>query len=100
MPDLHYVHLTNPLQRIYYFSSYQFHKTINIFTGGSSQKALTIEKFEKINIPIPTFPEQQKIAQILSTWDRAIEKYELLIKKYELRKKGLMQQLPMEQLLQ
>ena len=41
----------------------------------------------------PLKPEQQKIAQILSTWDRAIEIQTKLIKKYVLRKKRLMQQL-------
>lgn len=44
-------------------------------------------------IPIPPLPEQQKIAEVLSTWDKAIEKQSQLIEKFELRKKGLMQQL-------
>jgi type I restriction enzyme S subunit len=44
-------------------------------------------------IPIPPLPEQQKIAEVLSTWDKAIEKQTLLIEKLELRKKGLMKQL-------
>lgn len=44
-------------------------------------------------IPIPPLPEQQKIAEVLSTWDKAIEKQTQLIEKLELRKKGLMQQL-------
>lgn len=44
-------------------------------------------------IPIPHLPEQQKIVEVLSTWDKAIEKQSQLIEKLELRKKGLMQQL-------
>lgn len=44
-------------------------------------------------IPLPPLPEQQKIAKILGTWDKAIEMQTQLIKKLELRKKGLMQQL-------
>lgn len=44
-------------------------------------------------IPIPPLPEQQKIAEVLSTWNKAIEKQSQLIEKFELRKKGLMQQL-------
>lgn len=44
-------------------------------------------------IPIPPLPEQQKIAEILNMWDKAIEKQTQLIEKLELRKKGLMQQL-------
>ena len=37
--------------------------------------------------------EQQKISEVLSVWDKAIEKQTQLIEKLELRKKGLMQQL-------
>ena len=44
-------------------------------------------------IPLPPLPEQQKIAKILGTWDKAIEMQTQLIKKLELRKKGLMQHL-------
>jgi len=42
---------------------------------------------------LPPLPEQQKIAQILSTWDKAIEKLEALIAAKQKRKKALMQQL-------
>lgn len=41
----------------------------------------------------PPLPEQRKIAEVLSTWDEAIEKQSQLVEKLELRKKGLMQQL-------
>ena len=46
---------------------------------------------KKYRIPLPPLPEQKKIAQILSSWDQAIEKLERLIELKELRKKGLMQ---------
>ena len=42
---------------------------------------------------LPPLPEQQKIAQILSTWDKAIEKLDALIAAKQKRKKALMQQL-------
>lgn len=48
---------------------------------------------KKLYIPLPPLPEQKKIAEILSTWDRAIETLEQLIAKKEELKKGLMQQL-------
>jgi len=48
---------------------------------------------KKFKIAIPPFPEQQKIARILTTWDKGIEKTEQLIKKKQQLKKGLMQQL-------
>ncbi|MFW6413655.1 MAG: restriction endonuclease subunit S, partial [Verrucomicrobiota bacterium] len=44
-------------------------------------------------IPLPTLPEQRKIAEILSTWDTAIEQTRNLIDAKKHRKKGLMQQL-------
>jgi type I restriction enzyme S subunit len=42
---------------------------------------------------IPPIEEQQKIAQILSQWDEAIETTKNLITQLQLRKKGLMQEL-------
>lgn len=44
-------------------------------------------------ISIPPLPEQQKIAEIINTWDKAIEKQLRLIEKLELRKKGVIQQI-------
>ncbi|MDC7227012.1 MAG: restriction endonuclease subunit S [Spirochaetales bacterium] len=44
-------------------------------------------------IAIPPLSEQKKIAEILSTWDEAIEKLEKLIELKEKRKKGLMNEL-------
>ena len=42
-----------------------------------------------IKIPLPPLPEQQKIAEILSNWDKAIQEVQLLIKKLEVRNKAL-----------
>ncbi len=44
-------------------------------------------------IPLPSFPEQKKIAEILSTRDEAIEQTRKLIDAKKRRKKALMQQL-------
>lgn len=44
-------------------------------------------------IPLPPLPEQEKIAEILSTWDAAIEQTRKLIDAKKRRKKALMQQL-------
>lgn len=65
-------------------------KKYNEATGVPSLSKSTIER---IMIPLPPLPEQEKIAEILSTWDKAIERQTQLIQKLELRKKGLMQQL-------
>lgn len=63
--------------------------------AASSRKDPNITKADVLKFPIlvPSLAEQQKIAKILGTWDKAIEKQSQLIEKLELRKKGLMQQL-------
>ncbi len=48
---------------------------------------------ESIPILLPPLPEQTKIAQILSTWDNAINTAEKLLSNSEQQKKALMQQL-------
>lgn len=58
-----------------------------------NQASISICDLDRIKIPLPPLPEQKKIAEILSTWDKAIEKQTQLIQKLEWRKKGLMQQL-------
>lgn len=54
---------------------------------------ITSNDVAKFPILLPPLSEQQKIAEVLSTWDEAIEKQSQLVEKLELRKKGLMQQL-------
>lgn len=63
--------------------------------AASSRKDPNITSHDIAIFPIliPPLPEQEKIAEVLSTWDKAIEKQSRLIEKLELRKKGLMQQL-------
>ena len=63
--------------------------------AASSRKDPNITKTDVLKFPIlvPPLAEQKKIAEVLGVWDKAIEKQTQLIKKLELRKKGLMQQL-------
>lgn len=51
------------------------------------------KSLKKVKIKLPPLPEQQKIAQILSTWDKAIALQDQLIQEKQALKKGLMQQL-------
>ncbi|TKG95184.1 restriction endonuclease subunit S [Puteibacter caeruleilacunae] len=74
----------------------KFEKTSQLlerWSQGGTMGVLNASILRAISIPLPPLPEQQKIAEILSTWDRAIEKNEALIDQLKLRKKGLMQQL-------
>lgn len=66
---------------------------INILFESAAIPQLTGVQFSSYKIVCPPLPEQQKIAEILSCWDTAIEKQTQLIEKLEVRKRGLMQQL-------
>ncbi|TDO05393.1 restriction endonuclease subunit S [Sunxiuqinia elliptica] len=44
-------------------------------------------------IPLPPLPEQKKIAEILSTWDEAINQTKAIIENLKKRRKGLMQKI-------
>jgi type I restriction enzyme S subunit len=50
-------------------------------------------QIEKFQIPIAPLPEQKKIAEILSTWDKTISTTQKLIDELKLRNKGLAQKL-------
>jgi len=60
---------------------------------GSTIKTIGLPFFKKLKIALPPIQEQQKIAEILSTWDKAITNTENLIANSEMQKKALMQQL-------
>jgi len=71
---------------------YRYLATRDQFAGGGVQN-LNVQMVKEYPIPVPPLPEQKKIARILSTWDRAIETVEKLIKNSKAQKKALMQQL-------
>lgn len=60
---------------------------------GSTIKTIGLPFFKKYKIPLPPLPEQVRIADCLSQWDRGIALLERLIAQKEEQKKGLMQQL-------
>ncbi len=62
-------------------------------TGTTSVAAIYDRDLLTVKLPLPPLPEQKKIAAILSTWDKAIEKTAALIAAKEQQKKGLMQRL-------
>ena len=66
---------------------------INLNTVGQAVKGINISEVKKLVIYHPPLPEQQKIAKILSTWDKAISTTEALIDNSKQQKKALMQQL-------
>ncbi len=59
----------------------------------NEKKRVHLSELKKIVVPLPSLPEQRKIAKILSTWDKAIATTERLIATSQQQKKALMQQL-------
>lgn len=51
--------------------------------------SLSQANITNIKFPLPPLPEQQKIAEVLSTWDKAIQDTDTIIKKLEERNKAL-----------
>ena len=58
-------------------------------TGTTSVAAIYGRDLNHLKIPLPPLPEQQKIAEILSTWDKAIQETSSIIKNLEKRNKAL-----------
>ncbi len=69
------------------------YKNIRDLSNSGGQENLSGGIVKSIQVPIPPLPEQRKIAQILSTWDKAISATEALITNSQQQKKALMQQL-------
>lgn len=61
--------------------------------SSSGLRTLSVGSIREITIPLPPLPEQRKIADILTAWDKALEKLDALIAAKERRKQGLMQHL-------
>lgn len=59
----------------------------------NAQKNINLQTLRPLQILTPPLAEQRKIAEILSTWDRAIETTERLLANATTQKRALMQQL-------
>ena len=79
----------------YWLSADKTRYRLSELGSGTSGSMKNISKKAVLNLTIliPPLAEQEKIAEILSTWDQAIDSTEKLIANAELQKKALMQQL-------
>lgn len=77
----------------YCFSSNYIRKEIIKRGQGAIRSNIGQSDLADIFLHIPSKPEQEKIAKILSTWDEAIEKVDDLISKNEIRKNFLINNL-------
>ncbi|WP_196889548.1 restriction endonuclease subunit S [Aureivirga sp. CE67] len=78
---------------IYYLSSLLLLDFVKKTSIGSDQPFISLTQLRKLKLPLPPLPEQQKIAEILSSMDTKIEVLEAKKVQYQELKKGLMQQL-------
>ena len=61
--------------------------------AGNAQKVMNMATLRNLPIPLPSPFEQKRIADILTTWDEALVKFDALITAKDRRKQALMQQL-------
>jgi type I restriction enzyme S subunit len=78
-----------------WFYWFFYHRNIfsHLTRQGAGRYKLNKAALSKLPVALPPLPEQQKIATILSTWDRAIALTRQLLQEKEAQKKGLMQRL-------
>lgn len=78
----------------YYFKSLHFIRDLNRnIEGIRDGKMISYQQFSEILIPFPSFAEQFKIAECLSSIDRLIKEYEEKRNVLKAQKEGLMQHL-------
>ncbi|WP_133063119.1 restriction endonuclease subunit S [Flavobacterium branchiophilum] len=79
--------------RTYTFKNPKVAIELKKIATGISVYSISKSELQKLKIPIPPLPEQQKIASILSTWDKAIDNCKGIIEELKVRNKGLTQKL-------
>jgi len=76
-----------------YQSMLLYRKNLQKMAQGSTFEAVNRKELAELLTLLPPFPEQEKIADILTTVDHAIEKTDQIIEKTKEMKRGLMQRL-------
>lgn len=79
--------------RAYLFKNPGVKKRLKTIATGSKVYGISKGNLEKFKIILPPLPEQQKIAKILSTWDKAIKLQQQLIDNKKQYKKAVMKKL-------
>lgn len=71
----------------------KFSRNVQDRCTGGAYPAITGKELGKIKIPLPSLPEQQKIADFLSAYDRQIDIQSQRVEAMKTRKKGLLQKI-------
>ena len=83
----------HPEYSVYCFQASKIRRQLISKGQGAVRANIGQKDLNKVLLSLPPIPEQQKIAKILSTWDKAITTTEALIDNSKQQKKALMQQL-------
>ncbi|WP_295093448.1 restriction endonuclease subunit S [Ruminococcus sp.] len=78
---------------LYYYLDSQYQNLRSVSSGDGSRGGLNLEIISNYNIIIPPLPEQQNIAEILSTQDKLIELQEKKIEQLKELKKAYLQKM-------
>lgn len=89
-PDIQKI---NPYFLALYCQTNNYWNWVRICSMRSGQQGISAKEYGKLPIPYPPIKEQQKIVEVLESWDKAIGLTKQLIEQKELQKKYLMQQL-------
>jgi type I restriction enzyme S subunit len=82
------------LDYVYWLYNYpEVRRIISASSSGTKVHHTSPSKLLDIDVPVPPLTEQRKIADILSTWDEALETLDTLIAAKDRQKQALMQQL-------
>jgi len=95
-PNLYLLKLNASVLPYFVFSFFKAeigNREVRRINSSSTLGALYKDDVKALKLPIPPLPEQQKIAEILSTWDEAIANCKNTINSLKTRNKGLAQQL-------
>lgn len=76
-----------------FIKTYKFNLEVKGKLEGSVRQTLSADGLNLVKLHLPTLPEQQKIADCLSTLDEVIELEQQKLEKLQVYKKGLLQQL-------
>jgi len=76
-----------------YYGLAQRSRWLARLASGSTFKSVSSADLEKVDLPVPSLPEQRKIASVLYAVDQAIQKTEEIIEQAKRVRQGLMQDL-------
>lgn len=79
--------------RAYIFKNHEVKNRLKTIATGSKVYGISKGNLTKFKITLPSYKEQQKIAQILATWDKAIVLQQQLIAQKQQNKKAIMKKL-------